>query len=169
VTEDKAPARKAVDKKPDVKAVAIPTFSSSAMSRLDSAVARASTAGANRDLLAMPGGQIAVGSGRARFDEPEQNAAPQRAQVIGGLPTPKVPDQLADIEGDVRVQFTVDTDGQPVMSTFAVVASPNSLLTAVVRKAVSGMRFEPAKTGGKDSRPVSDLVQIAYKFARRPH
>jgi hypothetical protein len=30
---------------------------------------------------------------------------------MGKLPPPRVPDQVADVEGEVRVRFNVDTDG----------------------------------------------------------
>jgi len=87
--------------------------------------------------------------------------------LIGDLPTPRVPDQVADVEGEVRVRFNVDTDGRPMMSTFSVVNSPNPLLTNAVRKVIPGMRFEPARTGGADSRAIVDVVQIGFQFARR--
>ena len=72
------------------------------------------------------------------------------------------------MEGEVRVRFNVDTNGAPVMSTFEVVTSPNPLLTAAVRKVVPGMRFEPARTGGPDAKPIADVVQIAFRFAATP-
>jgi hypothetical protein len=52
------------------------------------------------------------------------------------------------------------------MSTLSVVASPDPLLTAAVRKVIPGIRFEPARTGGSDSKPVGDVVQIGFRFAR---
>jgi hypothetical protein len=52
------------------------------------------------------------------------------------------------------------------MSTFAVVNSPHPLLTAAVRNVIAGMRFEPAHTGGADPKPVADVVQIWFQFAR---
>ena len=78
-----------------------------------------------------------------------------------------MPNQVADVEGEVRVRFNVDTEGRPVMATFEVVNSPNPLLTSAVRQVIPGMRFEPARTGGADAKPVVDVVQIGFQFARR--
>jgi TonB family protein len=86
--------------------------------------------------------------------------------LIGELPTPRIPDQLADVEGDVRVRFNVDTAGRPVMSTLLVESSPNPLLTAAVRRVIPGIRFEPARTADPDSKPIGDVVQIGFHFAR---
>jgi len=86
--------------------------------------------------------------------------------LIGELPTPRIPDQLAGIQGEVRVQFKVDPVGQPVMSTFVVITSPHPLLTAAVRNVIPGMRFEPAHTGGADPKPIADVVHIWFQFAR---
>lgn len=96
-------------------------------------------------------------------------SAPQRARMVGALPTPKFPDQLAQrgIGGDVVVRFDVDTLGRPVMSTFTVVSSPHGLLTAAVRRVIPDMRFEPARTPAPDSRPTVDAVEIEFQFAAR--
>ena len=102
---------------------------------------------------------------RATFTD-EQSSSPQRARLIGELPTPTVPPQVMDVEGEVRVRFNVDTLGRPMIETFSVVSSPNPLLTAAVRKVIPGMRFEPAKTGGADPKAIGDVVQIGFQFAR---
>ena len=109
-----------------------------------------------------------ISSPRSNFASGEQvSSGPQRARLIGELPTPRVPDQIADIEGEVRVRFNVDTEGRPVMSTLTVVASPNPLLTTAVRKVIPGIRFEPARTSGADSRVVGDVVEVGFRFARQ--
>jgi TonB family protein len=74
---------------------------------------------------------------------------------------------MSDVEGEVRVRFSVDTQGQPVMSTFAVVRSPNPLLTAAVRKVIPSMHFVPASTGGSDPKPIADVVETSFRFARQ--
>ncbi|MFL5638188.1 MAG: energy transducer TonB, partial [Gemmatimonadaceae bacterium] len=89
-----------------------------------------------------------------------------RARLIGELPTPRIPTQVTDVEGDVRVRFTVDAQGQPIMSTFAVVTSPHPLLTAAVRRVIPEMHFEPARTGGADGRAIPDVVETSFRFAR---
>jgi TonB family protein len=106
-----------------------------------------------------------VSQRRPTFDDDQANA-PQRARLVGELPTPKVPAQVADVEGEVRVRFNVDSLGRPVLESFAVVSSPNPLLTAAVRKVIPTMRFEPAKTAGPDVRSIGDIVQIGFQFAR---
>jgi len=90
--------------------------------------------------------------------------APQRAQLIGTLPTPRYPAQLGNVEGEVRVRFQVDSLGRPVTSTISVVRSSNSLFTAATLKVIPELRFVPARTGGSQSIPVSDVVQIGFQF-----
>ena len=143
----------------------IPTLSNGVMSRLDSVASRAANLSSRIDdgLTNQPSPNPLT-TQRSTFDYPEQSSA-QRARLIGELPTPRVPDQVTDVEGEVRVRFNVDTGGLPVMSTFAVVNSPNPLLTAAVRKVIPAMRFEPARSAG-DSKPIVDVVQIGFQFSR---
>ncbi len=167
VVEEKNPPKKAAETKTESKKLSIPTLSNGVMSRLDSVAATAAAPGSRLgDPLAMQPSTTGFGAQRSSFDYPEQSSGPQRARLIGELPTPRVPDQVADVEGEVRVRFNVDTDGAPVMSTFAVVNSPNPLLTAAVRKVIPAMRFEPARTGGSDGKPIVDVVQIGFQFSR---
>jgi TonB family protein len=104
---------------------------------------------------------------RATFDFSEQNNGPQRARLIGELPTPRLQNELADIQGEVRVRFTVDTQGRPVMSTVVFETSPSPLLTSAVSAVIPGIRFEPARSGGPESRAIADVVQIGFHFARK--
>jgi hypothetical protein len=96
-----------------------------------------------------------------------ESSGPTRARLIGSLPVPRVPDQVTDAQGEVRVWFRVDTEGKPMMSTFAVAHSPNDLLTASVRRLIPDLRFEPARTGGPNGKPAIDSVEIGFKFARK--
>lgn len=162
VVEDRATAKKATDKKTEQPArVSIPALST-ILSRLDSAAAVSNSATEQFNLQPAP---FAVSHRRATFDEESSNGA-QRARLIGELPTPKVPQQVMDVEGEVRVRFNVDSLGQPVLETFSVISSPNPLLTAAVRKVIPGLRFEPARTAGPDAKPIADVVQIGFQFAR---
>ncbi len=138
------------------------------MSRLDSVATRTANAStrAGEALSAQPAPSAIVNQ-RSTFDYGDQGAAAQRARLIGDLPTPRIPAQVADVEGDVRVSFTVDTAGHPVMATFAVVTSPHPLLTTAVRQVIAGMRFEPARSGGVQSKPIVDVVQLGYRFAKQ--
>jgi TonB family protein len=70
------------------------------------------------------------------------------------------------MDGEVRVRFNVDTNGRPVMSTFSVIKSTHPLFTAAVRRAISGMRFQPAMSGGVEPKPVVDAVEIPFLFKR---
>jgi TonB family protein len=144
--------------------VTIPALSTAVLSRLDSvAVKAAAVASASPEQFNLQPAPAAVSQKRATFDEDQSNGA-QRARLIGELPTPKVPNQVADVEGEVRVRFNVDSLGRPVIETFTVVSSPNPLLTAAVRKVIPGMRFEPARTA--ESKAIGDVVQIGFQFAR---
>jgi len=167
VVEEKSPPKKAPEAKAESKKISIPALSSGVMSRLDSVASRAADASSSGgDPLAIPPALNNIGSHRSSFDYSEQSNTPQRARLIGELPTPRVPERMADIEGEVRVRFNVDTEGVPVMSTFAVVNSPSPLLTVAVRKVIPEMRFEPARAGGPDGKPIVDVVQIGFQFSR---
>jgi len=164
VVEDKNPPKKAPEAKPESRKLAIPKLSNGMMSQLGSVASRAATASSGiGDPLAVQPSLSGLGTPRSSFDYPEQSSGPQRARLIGELPTPRVPDQVADVEGEVRVRFNVDTEGVPVMSTFTMVNSPNPLLTAAVRKVIPGMRFEPARTTGSDGKQMVDVVQIGFQ------
>jgi tetratricopeptide (TPR) repeat protein len=166
VVEEKDPPKKA-EAKTESKKISIPTLSSGVMSRLDSVAARAADASSRAgDPLAIQPSLTNIGNHRSSFDYTEQSNAPQRARLIGELPTPRLPDRMAAVEGEVQVRFNVDTDGVPVMSTFTVVNSPSPVLTVAVRKVIPGMRFEPARSGGADAKPIVDVVQIGFQFSR---
>ncbi len=168
VTEERSSSKKVVEKKPEQPSkVAIPALSSAILSRLDSATAKAAAVGNHAgEALNVPAPSLSsVSQKRATFSD-DQSSGPQRARLIGELPTPAVPPQVVDVEGEVRVRFNVDTLGRPMIETFSVVSSPNPLLTAAVRKVIPGMRFEPARTGGAEPKAIGDVVQIGFQFAR---
>lgn len=80
-----------------------------------------------------------------------------------GNPGPRYPDMLrsANVEGEVLVQFVVDTTGRVEMNSFKVLKSSHDLFTNAVRQALSTMRFYPAEIGG---RRVKQLVQQPFNF-----
>lgn len=88
------------------------------------------------------------------------------ALAAGGNAAPKYPPELrsARVDGEVLVQFVVDTTGRAEMSTFKVLKSTNDLFTASVREALPEMRFVPAKV--KD-RKVKQLAQMPFVFKAR--
>jgi TonB family protein len=162
--EERVAGKKAEEpSKTDSKKFSLPTIASSLMSHLDSVVSKAGTAPREDNFNVQP---TAIAFGSQHLAADEQATVPLRARLIGELPTPRIPQQATDVEGEVRVRFTVDAQGQPVMSTFAVVTSPHPLLTAAVRRVVPEMRFDPARSGGADGRAIADVVETSFRFAR---
>ena len=78
-------------------------------------------------------------------------------------PPPRYPDMLrsANVEGEVRAQFVVDTTGRAEMNTFKVLKSSHDLFTNSVKSALANMHFYPAEVGG---RKVKQLVQMPFVF-----
>jgi TonB family protein len=91
-------------------------------------------------------------------------------RLIGALPRLQYPEQLRDrIDGDVVVvQFVVDTTGRPDATTLQVVRSPHELLTAMVRDAVPRLQFEPASSGGPQSRSRTAAVTLSFRIQPGP-
>ena len=104
-------------------------------------------------LVAQPGSAIAG----ARSSQPE---------LIGGMPKIAYPQALRakgrEVQGQVLVEFSVDTTGRPDMATLSVLQSDHELFTAAVRKAIPSMRFVPAQENG---RKVRALVTKQFRFA----
>jgi TonB family protein len=104
-------------------------------------------------LLAQPGGAIAA-------DKPSQ------PELIGGMPKIAYPQALRakgrEVQGQVLVEFSVDTTGRPDMATLSVLQSDHELFTAAVRKAIPSMRFVP---GVENGRKVRALVTKQFRFA----
>jgi TonB family protein len=77
---------------------------------------------------------------------------------------PRYPDSLKTTrtEGEVLVQFVVDTTGLIQLTTFKVLKASHGLFVDAVRTALPDLRFEPALVGG---RKVRQLVQQPFQFA----
>jgi len=102
---------------------------------------------------------------RMAFERDDAANLAQRAQLIGSLPVPRYPAQLrGEAQGEVRVRVDVDSMGRPVMSSASVVSSPNPMLSAAVLKVIPNIRFEPARSGGPDSKRIADVVQLTFQF-----
>ena len=166
VSEEQNPPRRATEQKSDSKKIAIPTLSTGMMSRLDSVASTAANTSRATEALDFQPAPTSLGTQRSNFASVESKS-PQRARLIGELPIPRVPDQVADVEGDVRVRFNVDAQGRPVMSTLSVESSPHPLLTNEVRKVILTLRFEPARSGGAESKPIGDVVGVTFQFSKR--
>jgi protein TonB len=69
--------------------------------------------------------------------------------------------ESARVEGDVLVQFVVDTSGHAEMGSFKVLKSSNDLFTSAVKKVLPRMQFYAAEVGGHK---VRQLVQMPFGF-----
>ncbi|MGH7646583.1 MAG: energy transducer TonB [Gemmatimonadaceae bacterium] len=80
-------------------------------------------------------------------------------------PRPTYPSMLesAGVEGEVLVQFVIDTLGRADMNTFKVLKSSNDLFTQSIKNVLPRLRFYAAETGG---RKVRELVQYPFSFAK---
>ncbi|MDP9200825.1 MAG: tetratricopeptide repeat protein [Gemmatimonadota bacterium] len=165
VVEQRSPTKKATDRRSEPAAISIPHVSSALMAGFDSVV-RARTApprGVSEPVaVALP--PVSSAPQRLIFERDDQVIAPQRARLIGTLPAPRYPEQLLDVQADVRIRFEVDASGRPVMSSLSVLTSPNMFFTASVLKVIPGLRFEPARSGGPDSKAIKDVVQLGFQF-----
>lgn len=100
------------------------------------------------------------GKGGVYFEFQVEKAVRQ-VPGTGGL---KYPDMLraAQVEGQVLVQFVVDTAGVYEDGTFKVLKSSHELFTQAVRETLPLMRFTPAEVGGAK---VRQLVQQPFTFS----
>jgi len=113
----------------------------------------------------MPGGHPngaapADTGGRAlRSDEVEKLAT-----LVPGTATPAYPDVLraVRIEGDVVIEFVVDTLGRAELAGLQVVSSTNPRFTESVLRAMTTARFLPAEAGGAR---VRQLVRLPFAFS----
>jgi protein TonB len=144
---------------PNLRRLAIPRV---AMPNIDS-VMRGSAKVA-RDADAESIGGVAGGGLRttASSDEPSVTAP----ALIGPAPTPRYPDELRAqrLEGEVVVQFRVNEKGRVEPSTMQVVRSQHELFTLAVRNVLPKFRFEPARSGARDSKPQAAWVQFRTQF-----
>jgi protein TonB len=86
--------------------------------------------------------------------------------LIGTAPQPAYPEALRDqqVEGDVVVQFVVDENGRPDVSSMTVVRSPHVLLTNAARAVLPQFRFEPARSAPPQSAPRPETVRYTFTF-----
>jgi periplasmic protein TonB len=85
------------------------------------------------------------------------------AAAIPGTVNPSYPEALrsAGVEGEVRLQFVVDTTGRVESGSVKVSRATNDLFASSARAAVPRMRFYPAEIG---SRKVRQLVELPITF-----
>jgi len=84
-----------------------------------------------------------------------------------GSAAPVYPEELRakGIEGQVEATYVVDTTGSVDTTTIQVLRSDDPRFTQSVRAALAGMRFRPAKRGG---RLVRQLVAQRFRFLVAP-
>ena len=94
------------------------------------------------------------------YQEFEVDSAATRDPASGG---PVYPDslRLRGVQGEVLVEFAVDTTGHADSATFKVVESTHPEFAQAVRDALPRMLFTPAVTQG---RRVRQLVRLPMKF-----
>ena len=109
-------------------------------------------------------GGIAKGVGNGPADQTYfEFQVEKQVSGVPGTTNLRYPDMLrsANVEGEVLVQFVVDTTGRADLSSFKVLKSSHDLFTNSVKNALAQMRFYPAEIGG---RKVKQLVQQPFNF-----
>jgi TonB family protein len=145
-------------------------FSGAVNAQLDSAMRAASkSAPSLNDGLTKPAVTFAPGI-TARPAGPSLTTASSSPPVlIGSMPNIAYPQALRakgrEVQGQVLVEFNVDTAGRPDMATLSILQSDHELFTAAVRKAIPSLRFVPAMENGRKARA---LVTKQFRFALDP-
>jgi len=87
----------------------------------------------------------------------------KEVQPLPGNRGPRYPDSLraANVEGHVRVSFTVRADGRARMETVRVIKSSAPEFRDAVLEALRTMRFSPEEIEGC---PVSTMIQMPFDF-----
>ena len=77
---------------------------------------------------------------------------------------PRYPEELKlrNVQGEVLMQFVVDTAGRVIPETMRVLRADHPRFVAAVRTSLLSARFVPARSGGH---PVAQLVQQPFQFA----
>jgi TonB family protein len=145
----------------------IPTLPRPTVSRLDSVVGALAPLRTTAEAFSIPVSNSATAVARSIPSESDSVTAPQRARLIGSLPTPRYPARmlLAKVGGEVVVRFQIDTSGRPVMNTFSVLSTPDAGLTAAVRRVIPSLRFEPARSAGPEFKAITDVTELSFRFA----
>ncbi len=109
-------------------------------------------------------GGVPGGTGNAKTgDVYLENQVERPVAVLPGTRGPDYPDALrqAGVEGQVLVQFVVDTLGRVQMSTLEVLGSDHAFFTSAVKRSLEKMRFLPAEVG---QRKVPQWVVQPFQF-----
>lgn len=119
--------------------------------------------GAAERVLDAISGQAASGRGLPSLQLPVERPA----VALNSNPRPEYPEslRLAHVEGDVRMQFLVDTTGAPDLRSARVLRSTNELFTNAVRSVLPRLRFLPAESGGNKVAVVAEQT-FSFVIAR---
>jgi TonB family protein len=145
---------------PNLRRLAIPRV---AMPNIDSVMRSSAKVARDADSESLGGG---VGGGGLRMTASSDEPSVTPPALIGPAPTPRYPDELRAqrLEGEVVVQFRVNEKGRVETSTMQVVRSQHELFTLAVRNVLPKFRFEPARSGARDSKPQAAWVQFRTQF-----
>jgi periplasmic protein TonB len=133
----------------------LPSIDSPAVAPAESLFSGRGSAGASNGVDSSSGS----GTGEPMLaSQVEKPAVPRE-----GNPIPKYPSLLESsrVEGQVLVQFVVDTLGRIDMRSFTVLESTNELFAQSLQATLPRWRFYPAEAGG---RKVKQMVQLPLKF-----
>jgi protein TonB len=85
-----------------------------------------------------------------------------------GAPTPRYPEALreAGIEGEVTLEFVVDTTGRVDAGSVRVISTPADAFVVSIRDALAATRYHPALVGGQR---VRQLVRQGFVFSLTQH
>jgi protein TonB len=85
-----------------------------------------------------------------------------------GAPTPRYPETLRDagIEGEVVLEFVVDTMGRADLGSIRVLSTPSDVFVVSVRDALAATRYHPALVGGQR---VRQIVRQGFVFSLTQH
>ena len=170
-SSSRSAARTATPERPSASTASAPVpdlsrpVSATVTAQLDSAMrAAVGSAPASNDFtrpaVTFSSGSLAQLGGAIAPDKPSQ------PELIGGMPKIAYPQALRakgrEVQGQVLVEFSVDTTGRPDMATLSVLQSDHELFTSAVRKAIPSMRFVP---GVENGRKVRALVTKQFRFA----
>ena len=109
---------------------------------------------------------IAALAGLGRSGDADPSWAERPVVPLASNPRPDYPEMLreAHVEGEVRVQFLVDTSGVPDPRSVRVVTSSHELFTSAVRAVLPRLHFLPAENrAGK----IAVLAEQTFSFVLR--
>jgi TonB family protein len=115
-----------------------------------------------------------------RTETRDDSSRPVTADVDTGYTSPKIIGPAPDLafpaallrsgrrEGRVVLRFMVNELGRVDVATVVVEQSDQELFTAAVRAVLPRLRFEPARTLGRASKPVAAWVSVPFRFTTKP-